>query len=955
MIIAVENNIEGGSWLKRIIGNLEKIVTLMIIFCFTFLCTQVKSTNLLNNSRGPLDEMDVNYSGNPVTIDGIMSSNEWSDAQIIDIIIDSETWSIYRKHDEANIYFALSYPVPHRCNITFDIDLNEGNAPQTDDIQIRVEKQKLEFKGNGTGWEYRTPSGWDANVDIVDFREIRISYSKLGITKGIEKDIGICFKLETYINSSYWPSESTTNNPSTWGMIISSDDWDDLGSSNYSPILSDGNVDPLSGLPDTQYNFSVRYTDVDNDPSTINKVIIDGIDHDMQALGTTYHEGVNYRLITNLEPGEHSYHFLFSDGTNSTRLPEEGNFSGPFVILPNSPPKLLNAGIPNGTFSFKEDSEEGIGLIDLEEYFSDDHDDGNLEFEIVYQEDTKKIRAEINGSYIDFFQIEENWHGPIRFKVKAKDRGVMGQSGRENILETFSNEFTIVVTPINDPPRISKIGNVNIQSSNSVTFEGIDAILEDSWFNITIEVEDTDLIAGSTETLDFSINSTDVNLDKISETEVTFSFLPQNYDVGKRCFLFTVGDLEGEKDTLEINIEIMNTNDDPYIDSYVFNDETFQIIDNKIEFIGEEGPLEDEWFNITIISIDDDIKIGYSDSLIYDIIHDAGNLKIDSSLGLLSFLPKQEDVGTLNVKVTVKDSYGSNIDSTVDLTFEIQNTNDPPLIEMVKSSTGVFQFINGENSSINVIASDTDMGYVFGEKMRFEWYSDIDGFLQSGDTLDISNLSPGEHEIRVEVKDNENAMDSFVFIVNIATPSTSDESWLSSNYGILFFILLCIFLSLVLSLLVLLIVTRINEKNLFDNLKRRQIYDFIKQNPGHHFFGIQQDLRLPFGVVSHHTNILEKFQYIKSLQDGKYRRFYLYDEKIDYKLKLTSIQEMILFIINKEPGISQTGISKKIGKNKMVVNYNVRILKDVGMIFMEKEGRVTRCFITNAGFNITQA
>jgi predicted transcriptional regulator len=149
-----------------------------------------------------------------------------------------------------------------------------------------------------------------------------------------------------------------------------------------------------------------------------------------------------------------------------------------------------------------------------------------------------------------------------------------------------------------------------------------------------------------------------------------------------------------------------------------------------------------------------------------------------------------------------------------------------------------------------------------------------------------------------------------------------------------------------------LIYARAREKSVLDNVNRKLIFEAIKVQPGIHFMALSEQLGLAIGVISHHLNILEKSNLIKSMQDGKYRRFYLFDDKIEYKLVLTSIQQTILYIVKQDPGITQSGISEKMGKNKMVINYHIKILKDVGLLAVERNGRETNCFPTIAALNL---
>ena len=110
-----------------------------------------------------------------------------------------------------------------------------------------------------------------------------------------------------------------------------------------------------------------------------------------------------------------------------------------------------------------------------------------------------------------------------------------------------------------------------------------------------------------------------------------------------------------------------------------------------------------------------------------------------------------------------------------------------------------------------------------------------------------------------------------------------------------------------------------------------------------------KNFNLSSGSLSHHINLLENEEYIKSRQDGMYRRFYLYEEKARLIFNLSSVQERILKVIMDNPGISQSGISDMIDSNKMRVNYHVKILRDADLLNLEKKGRKSLCFITIAG------
>lgn len=138
--------------------------------------------------------------------------------------------------------------------------------------------------------------------------------------------------------------------------------------------------------------------------------------------------------------------------------------------------------------------------------------------------------------------------------------------------------------------------------------------------------------------------------------------------------------------------------------------------------------------------------------------------------------------------------------------------------------------------------------------------------------------------------------------------------------------------------------SRIKRKKLLDHATRMRIYEHVEGNPGVHFRALMDELSLTTGTLSHHLNVLERGEFLRSCQDGMYRRFTLFDEKVPSKFRLSGIQERIVGVIKKHPGITQAGLSKLIGSSRIVVNYHVKILRDVDLVSVDREGRETHCF-----------
>lgn len=179
------------------------------------------------------DSLFVHYGTTPY-INGIMSSGEWDDA--ISVVLVEPGGSpgdvvVYLKHDSSNLYAAF---VNSNDNywiwwILLDTQNNGGSAPQSDDYKLIGPGFDVENVGNGSEWVETTPSGW-ASLGTEEISECYFSYSKLGITPGVAKTIGIAIGYGGGMPwENVWPAGFDTWNeeviPGTWGDIASTDSW----------------------------------------------------------------------------------------------------------------------------------------------------------------------------------------------------------------------------------------------------------------------------------------------------------------------------------------------------------------------------------------------------------------------------------------------------------------------------------------------------------------------------------------------------------------------------------------------------------------------------------------------------------------------------------------------------------------------------------------------------------
>jgi hypothetical protein len=112
---------------------------------------------------------------------------------------------------------------------------------------------------------------------------------------------------------------------------------------NAIPILHNELVDPQQGDDETDFTFSVIYQDDDDDFAIDRNIYLDGTKERMSTNDNNPISGMNYTYTSRLSIGSHSYYFEFSDGKNTIRYPEAGEFQIPDVVRANYAPVLQTA------------------------------------------------------------------------------------------------------------------------------------------------------------------------------------------------------------------------------------------------------------------------------------------------------------------------------------------------------------------------------------------------------------------------------------------------------------------------------------------------------------------------------------------------------------------------------------------------------------------------------------
>ncbi len=386
---------------------------------------------------------------------------------------------------------------------------------------------------------------------------------------------------------------------------------------------------------------------------------------------------------------------------------------------------------------FVDEDSSNSTLVFLPDHTNDDDGD-DLEYTVV---------SWTNNTLMDVFVDDEGWLGYAPTSISEDFVGdVRIQLVVYDGTEYVYTNMLIVFEPANDAPRISKnlypVSMMEDTSDSSIDlskhFEdpeddplAYDYVLND---NVTI-------IVGS----DGAVHLTPI-ADWNGFTTLWFSCSDGTLETFISCGLTVVP--TDDAPTLAVPATIMVT----------------------------EGQLK----KITINMADD--KDGENVTLITDIgtvipgLSLGSTLKVDAVAHTIELLCDDEQVGSYKVTITAEDEAGTQVSK--ETTIQVLNVNEPPSeLTIIRPNDGAML---RSDTPVNFEARCIDPDTVHGstvERLVFSWSLDMDSVIGIGNPIEGILLTPGVHNITVEVSDiDSNALTATIQVtVKDATTDTDDD------------------------------------------------------------------------------------------------------------------------------------------------------------------------------------
>ena len=429
----------------------------------------------------------------------------------------------------------------------------------------------------------------------------------------------------------------------------------------------------------------------------------------------------------------------------------------------------LDRPIPD--FEFNEDDPDGgDNLVDLSIYVRDDRAFLKLRFEFDFQQDPTIISGAVDGQFLDFTQVVENWNGKMTFRLKVWDAGSDDRLGTADDLFNRTNMFNVTVRQVNDPVSLASLGDKIVGRDDMVWF-----IEEGEWLNLSIVTVDLDNFQEMIQPPRFSFNRSLPTL-KVKGTEMLLTFQPRNEDVGSVYVNLTVTDGFGSYFTTDLVFHISNVNNPP-----------------KLQGIRDKSVPEDQWLNFTVSAKDEDLDIGIDNYLTFSTNRTDGvgdddlpNFSFvvddkDPTRIKVAFLPTNVDVGDIDVEFRISDGFGApgEWQDIKTMTITVENTNDAPELVEVNgvSTSGMLEFPIVSTEDVEMSVSfrahddDADPLFFYVDDSRFSISQPGAGY-RATVTYTPTNDDVGNLFVTISVWDVFNTFDELA--LNISVQNVND-------------------------------------------------------------------------------------------------------------------------------------------------------------------------------------
>jgi Uncharacterized protein conserved in archaea len=127
---------------------------------------------------------------------------------------------------------------------------------------------------------------------------------------------------------------------------------------------------------------------------------------------------------------------------------------------------------------------------------------------------------------------------------------------------------------------------------------------------------------------------------------------------------------------------------------------------------------------------------------------------------------------------------------------------------------------------------------------------------------------------------------------------------------------------------------------------RKEIFDYVQENPGVHFSQLKRDLEMETGLLQYHLDTLEEYDVLVSEDHQGKRRVFVAqaldeaERTVLSSLRYETTRHILLFLLEEGPARNRD-IADTVGVSPPTVSWHISRLVDEAVVTEVTEGRTT--------------
>jgi predicted transcriptional regulator len=151
---------------------------------------------------------------------------------------------------------------------------------------------------------------------------------------------------------------------------------------------------------------------------------------------------------------------------------------------------------------------------------------------------------------------------------------------------------------------------------------------------------------------------------------------------------------------------------------------------------------------------------------------------------------------------------------------------------------------------------------------------------------------------------------------------------------------------------------RVSGQEVLEHPGRQEVYERVKAAPGINFVQLCDSVGFGASTLNYHLRVLERNEYITSVKDGRYLRFfdrqggtYAGAKKVAVSALRNTTSAAMARHIRDHPGVAQRDLAEAFGVTASTVNWHMTRLSTAGLVDKRRDAHYTRYYLAQGGWS----